>query len=55
MILAIERIVQTLGIKEIYVEAQITAKAFYEKLGYKSYGEVFLDANMEHTYMRKYV
>ena len=55
MIASIERIVQTLGIKEIYVEAQLSAKAFYEKLGYTSYGEVFMDANMEHTYMRKYV
>ena len=55
MIYAIERIVKTMGVKEIYVEAQLTAKAFYEKLGYQSYGEVFWDANMEHTYMRKYV
>ncbi len=55
MVLAIERIVKTMGIKEIYVEAQMSAKAFYEKLGYQSYGDIFMDANMPHVYMRKYV
>lgn len=55
MILSIERIIQTLGIKEVYIEAQMSAKAFYEKLGYQSYGDVFMDANMPHIYMRKYV
>ena len=55
MITSIERIIQTLGIKEVYIEAQLSAKAFYERLGYKAYGEVFMDANMPHIYMNKYV
>ena len=53
MISSIERVAQTLGYHEVYIEAQLDKKDFYEKLGYVAYGDIFMDANMEHTYMRK--
>lgn len=33
--------------------AQLQAIPFYEKLGFTAYGEVFLDANIEHRWMKK--
>lgn len=41
------------GFKEIILGAQMTALPFYEKLGYHSFGEEFLDAGMKHLNMRK--
>ena len=40
------------GIGEIELGAQLHAIPFYEKLGYKAFGGVFLDANIEHRMMR---
>ena len=33
--------------------AQLTAQAVYERSGYARYGEVFLDADIEHVMMGK--
>jgi predicted GNAT family N-acyltransferase len=35
--------------------SQVTAVPFYSKLGYEPYGDVFLDAGIEHRMMRKSV
>ncbi|MEC8051020.1 MAG: GNAT family N-acetyltransferase [Myxococcota bacterium] len=40
------------GISEVELGAQLHAIPFYEKLGYQAYGDVFLDANIEHRMMR---
>ena len=40
------------GIGEVELGAQLHAIPFYEKLGYTAYGDVFLDANIEHRMMR---
>lgn len=40
------------GIGEVELGAQLHAIPFYEKLGYRAYGDVFLDANIEHRMMR---
>lgn len=53
MISSLEKVAQTLGYHEVYIEAQLDKLDFYEKLGYVAYGDIFMDANMEHTYMRK--
>jgi len=37
--------------REILVEAQLSAVGFYEKLGFEAFGEVFLDAGIEHIRM----
>jgi predicted GNAT family N-acyltransferase len=37
---------------QVKLNAQIQAKAFYEKLGFSAYGEVFEDAGILHVEMR---
>ncbi|MGX7199467.1 GNAT family N-acetyltransferase [Enterococcus nangangensis] len=39
----------------IILGAQLTAQPFYAKLGYQAYGEEFLDANIPHIMMEKYL
>ena len=40
------------GIEAVELGAQLHAIPFYEKLGYSAYGNIFLDANIEHRMMR---
>ena len=42
-----------LGAQRIVLAAQLTAQAVYERAGYAPYGEVFLDADIEHVMMGK--
>lgn len=44
---------QERGFKEVVLGAQLHAKNFYLKQGFVEFGEVFLDANIEHVMMRK--
>jgi len=37
--------------KRLYLGSQLYATAFYEKLGFKTCGEVFMDAGLEHIEM----
>lgn len=37
----------------IQLHAQIQAQQFYERLGYKAYGDLFFDANIKHIAMKK--
>jgi predicted GNAT family N-acyltransferase len=39
------------GIKRVKLGAQLQALAFYERLGFTPYGDVFLDAGIEHRDM----
>lgn len=36
-----------------YLEAQIHALSFYQKLDFKAYGDIFLDANIKHLKMQR--
>jgi predicted GNAT family N-acyltransferase len=40
-------------LKKLGLNAQLTALPFYQKLGYQEYGDIFLDANIEHKSMIK--
>lgn len=40
------------GARHFHLGAQLDALAFYERLGFEAYGEVFLDAGIEHRAMR---
>ena len=40
-------------IRKIKLDAQITAKAFYQKLEYHEFGDIFLDAGIPHIRMIK--
>ncbi len=42
-----------MGIEELELGAQTYIIPFYESLGYEAYGEIFLDADIEHRMMRK--
>jgi predicted GNAT family N-acyltransferase len=42
-----------LGATRIALAAQLDARALYERDGYVSYGDVFLDAGIEHVMMEK--
>lgn len=41
------------GFDEVYVHAQIRAEGFYEALGFRQYGEVYMEANIPHINMKK--
>lgn len=40
------------GHREVFLDAQIDALAFYRKLGFQAEGEVFMDAGIPHRHMR---
>jgi predicted GNAT family N-acyltransferase len=44
---------RALGAERIVLAAQLSAKALYERAGYGAYGDVFLDAGIEHVMMDK--
>ena len=41
------------SVTKLVLNAQLTAIPFYKQLGYTSYGDIFLDANIEHIAMIK--
>ncbi len=43
----------SVGMESIYLYSQLQAKSFYKGLGFKEYGDVFLEANIEHISMIK--
>ena len=49
----IENVAVAIGINKIFFNAQLSAKPFYDKIGYKSIGEIFIEANIDHIYMEK--
>lgn len=50
---AIESHARHRGLPAIVLHAQVTAIPFYERLGYRAHGEVFLDAGIDHREMIK--
>ena len=43
----------SVGMGSIYLNSQVQAKKFYEGLGFKQYGDVFLEANIKHIAMSR--
>ncbi|QCU89989.1 GNAT family N-acetyltransferase [Thiomicrorhabdus sediminis] len=39
------------GLDRVYLGSQLTAIPFYQKLGFAEYGDIFLDADIEHKHM----
>jgi predicted GNAT family N-acyltransferase len=39
------------GMTKVYLHAQLPAQAFYESVGFVAYGDIFVDANMDHIAM----
>jgi predicted GNAT family N-acyltransferase len=50
---AAEVVAAQMGVREIVLHAQLTAKAFYGRLGYGEVGAVFEEAGILHVEMRK--
>ncbi len=42
-----------LGMKRVFLGAQLHAVKFYKKLGFKEYGSTFIDAGIEHIHFEK--
>jgi len=55
MMKEIERKIIFEGGEKIVLNAQIHVKGFYERLGYKQVGEVFVEAGIPHVRMEKVV
>jgi predicted GNAT family N-acyltransferase len=45
-------VARTMGVRDITLHAQLTAKAFYARLGYKEEGDMFEEAGIRHVSMR---
>ncbi len=41
------------GLPSVELHAQLHARGFYDKAGYASYGEVYVEAGIDHVSMRK--
>jgi predicted GNAT family N-acyltransferase len=41
------------GLRQVELHAQLHARSFYERAGYEPFGEVYLEAGIEHVSMRK--
>ena len=51
--LEIEKFAKLNNFSKLVLDAQLTAKSFYEKINYIPEGEIFLDADIEHVRMTK--
>ena len=49
----LEAIAKTIDLEHIYLSAQTSAIGFYEKLGYYSYGEIYMEVDIPHIRMKK--
>jgi len=47
----ITKVAQEKGLKEVFIHAQIQVVPFYERLGWKSFGEEFEEAGIVHKHM----
>ena len=50
---AVLRSAKAAGMKEVFMNAQVHAEPFYERAGFVSEGERFMDAGIEHVRMRR--
>ncbi len=55
IIAELEAIASTMGLDQVSLGAQTGATGFYQKLGYNPYGDIFMDADIPHIHMRKYI
>lgn len=53
LMLALEAHAHHQGLPDVRLHAQVTAIPFYERLGYRAHGEIFLSAGIDHREMTK--
>ena len=51
----LEKEAKRIGKNRVELGAQLSAVEFYQKIGYEPYGEIFLDAEIEHRMMKKHL
>jgi len=54
-VLALANEAQKLGLKRVYLGAQKHAVGFYERLGFAVYGQPYIEANIEHVHMERFM
>ena len=47
------KVAREMGMTQVYLNAQVEAQVFYEKLGFKGDGKIFLEAGKMHTRMMR--
>lgn len=55
LMLALEAEARLRGFETVLLAAQVSALAFYGRLGYEAFGEPFDDARIEHRWMKKHL
>lgn len=55
VILALIEQAVLVGMRRVFLGAQLTVKPFYEKLGFLAYGDIFLDADIKHIHMERFI
>jgi predicted GNAT family N-acyltransferase len=53
LISRVEKVLGDMGFKTVELAARYYAKRFYEKSGYKSVGDIFMEVGLEHVKMIK--
>lgn len=53
MLNEVEKIAKESGVKKLELGAQVAAMPFYENNGYRGYGDIYLDADIDHMMMEK--
>lgn len=53
MLNEVETLAREYGIKKLELGAQVGAMPFYENNGYQGYGDIYLDAGIDHMMMEK--
>lgn len=48
-----EKVIKSLGGKEVFISGQIQVAEFYKKLEYTQYGEVYMEENHPHVALKK--
>ena len=53
MLEEIEKLAKINGVKKLELGAQVSAMSFYKNNGYCAYGDIYIDADIEHMMMEK--
>ncbi|MDX1919313.1 MAG: GNAT family N-acetyltransferase [Candidatus Caenarcaniphilales bacterium] len=46
---------KNIGVEEVGLKARETALPFYQKLGYQSFGDQFIEVTIHHFWMKKFL
>jgi predicted GNAT family N-acyltransferase len=55
VVLALIKEAKNIDMERVYLGAQTHATGFYEKLGFSAYGEPYMEANIKHIHMERFI